>query len=214
MNSVLRWLVHIIPPHFHWINHYRLFSSLVLWSLCWPNQSRNIWCHTAITLLWAFKILDAIVKLYLRFVVCLPVIFALIWIINVSIPVKQVLGVQHGVMWTIHITFGWMAIILFIWRTFNSRVYPLRKSFVDKAGGKCNLSDNWDAVVPLCWRYDNDTLVSSIGWGNKPELQKYTGNIGWFSCRPIQTPDQLLHSRRNLDQYPSTSVCYLVCVDP
>jgi len=60
-HSVLLSLVPLIPPHFHCIGHHQHLCSHVLWPPCWPNPSGNILCSTNIPLLWAFRILNAIV---------------------------------------------------------------------------------------------------------------------------------------------------------
>jgi hypothetical protein len=41
---------------------------------------------------------------------CLPLIFALIWIIKVKIPVKQIFGVSNAFQWTLLISFTWMTV--------------------------------------------------------------------------------------------------------
>jgi len=46
-----------------------------------------MWRGAHIMLLWAFWILDAIVVLYIGFIVRSAILFAVIWIIQVDIPV-------------------------------------------------------------------------------------------------------------------------------
>jgi len=82
--------------------------KLVVRPPCWPNQSGNIWCATYILRLWAFRILDGIVLLYIGFIVCLPDIFALVWSIRVTIPVKLIPGFGNPFRCTILITLCWM----------------------------------------------------------------------------------------------------------
>jgi len=55
---------------------------------------------------------------------------------------------------------GWW-LILVIRRTFNTWVRPPGRSFPDKAGGKGDLSDNWNTAAPSCWKSDQDALMSS-----------------------------------------------------
>jgi len=84
---VLHYLVVLIAPHFHRIEHSQPPFSHLLWPLGSPNQSGNIWSGTHISLLWAFRVLNTIMLLYVRLIVCLTVVFVDIWIINVTISV-------------------------------------------------------------------------------------------------------------------------------
>jgi len=57
---------------------------------------------------------------------------------------------------------GW-CLILLIQRTFNIWVGPPGMFFADKAGGKGDLSDNFNAAAPSCWKSDQDALtISSV----------------------------------------------------
>jgi len=61
-------------------------------------------------LLWAVRTINAIVQLYVIFVVCLPVVVTVVWIIQVTMAGKPIVGVRDAVWRTIPITFLWMAI--------------------------------------------------------------------------------------------------------
>jgi len=88
-------------------NHY---FSLALWLRCWRNQYRNIWCGTHITLLWAFRILDATVSPYIRFKFCLTFVIAVNWIIQVAIPVEPMSGVWNTFRCAILTALDWMTV--------------------------------------------------------------------------------------------------------
>jgi hypothetical protein len=45
-----------------------------------------MWCDSHSLLLWAFRILDAIVMRYIGVIVRSDILFAVIWIIQVAIP--------------------------------------------------------------------------------------------------------------------------------
>jgi len=83
----LLFLQSFVSPRFYCIDRYQHLFSLALRLSCWPNQSVNIWRGSNILLLSAFRILDAIVVLYIWFIVSCRMIFAVIWIIQVAIPV-------------------------------------------------------------------------------------------------------------------------------
>jgi len=86
------------------------FSAQFLWPLCWPSQSASMQCSTNISWLWGYWILDAIASLYLEFNVCLQVVFAVIWIIQVPILAKPIFGVRNAFRCNILITFSWKAV--------------------------------------------------------------------------------------------------------
>jgi len=109
-HSDLLFLVSLTPFYFHCIDRQQHLFSLIVWPGCWPNQLVDIRCGTRPLLLWAFRIHDAIVLLHISFIVCLPVIFAVIWIIQVTIPVKRILGVGNTFRCTILITLSWMMV--------------------------------------------------------------------------------------------------------
>jgi len=121
--SDLHFLNNLIPCRFHYIDcHQRLFS-LLLWPSYRPNQSRNIRSSTHILLLWGFRIRSAVVYFHIWFVVCLPVIIAVIWIIQVPIPVNPIFSVWDAFRWTILITFGRISFVsafMSITATFSS----------------------------------------------------------------------------------------------
>jgi hypothetical protein len=109
-HSVLLVLPSFVSPHFNCIDrHQYLFSlSLSLW--CRPNQSGHIWRGAHILLLWAFLILNAIFGAYIGFILCCAIIFAVIWIIQVAIPVQPIIRVGNAFRCAIFITFAWMIV--------------------------------------------------------------------------------------------------------
>jgi len=100
----------LTPPRFHCADHHQYLCSLILWTPCWPKQSVNIWWGTHFPLLLGIWIIDAIVKLYLRFIVRHSVIFSVIWIIQVPIQVNLIFGVWNTFRCTILMTFSRMAV--------------------------------------------------------------------------------------------------------
>jgi len=86
-HSVLHFLPSFISPRFCCIDRHQHLFSLSLWLPCWPNQSGHIWRGAHILLLWAFRILDAIVLFYIWVIVRCAILFAVNWIIQVAIPV-------------------------------------------------------------------------------------------------------------------------------
>ena len=62
-HSVLLFLPAFISPRFNCIDCHSHLFSLSLWLPCRPNQSGHIWRGAHILLLWAFRILEAIVAL-------------------------------------------------------------------------------------------------------------------------------------------------------
>jgi len=113
MHSVLLFLGPLIPPCFHYIDHHHGLFNLFIWSLYRPNQSGNIQCSTHIPLLWGFLILTGVVQFHISFIVCLPVIFAVVWIIQVPIPFKPIFSIWNAFRWVTLITFSRMAVDLF-----------------------------------------------------------------------------------------------------
>jgi len=55
---------------------------------------------------------------------------------------------------------GWRLIPL-IWQAFDIWVCPLGRFFADTAGGKGDLSDNWNAAAPSFWESDQDAVMIS-----------------------------------------------------
>ena len=110
MHSVLLFLESLISPRFHYIDRHQRLFNLLLCPLNRPNQSRNILCGTYIPLLQSFWILTAFVKFHIWFIVCLPVVFAVVRIIQVPIPVKPMFGVWNAFRWAILTTFCRMAV--------------------------------------------------------------------------------------------------------
>jgi hypothetical protein len=89
-------VVSLIPPCFCCTDSYQLFFSLFHWLLCWPNRSWNIRCHTHKMVDWAFRSRAAIAMIYVRFIICVTVIFALIWIIQIAVPVKSISSAENA----------------------------------------------------------------------------------------------------------------------
>ena len=158
-HSVLLFLDPVIPPCFNYINCHQSVFNLFLRPSYWPNQSRNIWWGTEILYLWGFCILSAIVQFHIWFIVCLPVIFAVIWIIQVPIPVKPILGVLNAFWWMILITFSRMVVDLFDsahiqYLTSFSREVLCRISWWHRW-----FSGNLNAAAPSWWTSDQDALT-------------------------------------------------------
>jgi len=109
-HSVLLFPNPCIPSCFHYIDHHQHLLNILLWSLYRPNQSRKIWCGTHIALLPGFWILNSVVQFNIYFIVCLAIIFTVVWIIQVPIPVKPIFGVWNHKRWAIIITSGRMAV--------------------------------------------------------------------------------------------------------
>jgi len=107
--SVVLCLNPLIRPRFHCMDSHQHQSSRFLWPPCWLNQSGNILCNTHHLLIWGFWFFDAIVQLHVEFIVCLPVIFAVSWIIQDFFPGKPFLGSWNTSRCTIIFTFGRMA---------------------------------------------------------------------------------------------------------
>jgi hypothetical protein len=55
-----------------------------------------------------FRILDAIVMLYIGFIVCCSFLFSVIWIIQVAIPVEPIIGVRNAFWCALLVAFNWM----------------------------------------------------------------------------------------------------------
>ena len=109
-HPVVLFLVSLIPPSVQCSDHHQPLLSLCHWPPCWPNQSRHTWCGTHNLMHRAFQSLDAIVPLYIRFIICLPVVFARVCIIQVTIPVKPIFVVRNAFRCTILITLGWVTV--------------------------------------------------------------------------------------------------------
>jgi len=109
-HSAQLFLNSLIPPRFYCIDHDQYLFGLSSWPPCRPNESGNNLCGTHIPLCWAFRILDAIVWLYVRFNVCLSIIFALIWIIQVAIPYMPIFSYRNGFRCVVFIGFDSMTV--------------------------------------------------------------------------------------------------------
>ena len=110
MHSVLLFLDPFIPPRFHYIDRHQCLFNLLHWSSYRPNQSRNIRCGTHTRLLQGFWILKAVLQFHIWLIVCLPVVFSVVWIIQVPIPVKPIFSVWNAFRWAIPITFSRIAV--------------------------------------------------------------------------------------------------------
>jgi len=109
-HSVLLFLHSPILPCFDTIDYYQHRFSLSVWLPCWSIQSGHI-CHgTHIPLLWAFRILDAIVLLYIIINICCAIVFAVNRHIQVTSPVKAISGIRTCFRCAILITFDWMTV--------------------------------------------------------------------------------------------------------
>jgi len=102
-----------IPPSFHWNECHRLIVSQFSWLLYWPNKPGKIWCSTHIPLLQAIWILNAIVMLDFKFSICLPIIFAPNWIIEVAMLIKPIFCIRNTFRCTVRISFGWTTVDYF-----------------------------------------------------------------------------------------------------
>jgi len=61
-------------------------------------------------MLWAFQILDAIVVLCIGFIVRCTILFTVIWIIQVAIPVKPIIGIRNAIRCAIIVALDWMTV--------------------------------------------------------------------------------------------------------
>jgi hypothetical protein len=59
---------------------------------------------------WAFRILDDIVVLYIGIIGCCAILFPVIWLIPVAIPVKPINGVRNDFRCAILLAFDWMTV--------------------------------------------------------------------------------------------------------
>jgi len=109
-HSVLLFLSSCISPRFYSIDRHQHRFSLSLWLPCWQNQSEQIGHVAPILLLWAFRILNASVRLYIRFIVRCAILFAVIWIIQVAIPVRPTIGVRNVFRYAVLVAFDWMTV--------------------------------------------------------------------------------------------------------
>jgi len=159
--SVLVCLDSLVPSCFDCTDHHQHLCSLSLGLPCCPNQSGNCWCGTHFPLLWAFRILDAIVSLYIRLNVCCAISFAVIWITQIAIPVWPNFGVRTAVSCAILITVHCMPVESSDSGDMKYFVCCQGRSFSDKAGGKGDLSNILNAATAFCWKTDQDALMIS-----------------------------------------------------
>jgi len=162
-HSVVLFLHSHCPLHFDCIARHIHIFSLCLWLPWRLNQSGNIWRGDHIPPFCVFRILDAIVLLYIRFIICRAIV-ALSFGLSLSpfqLSQSSVSEMLSGVL-SSSLSTGWQ-LILQIWRTFKIWVHPPGRSFADKGGGgKGDLSDNMNAATPWCWKSDLDTLTISF----------------------------------------------------
>jgi len=107
MHSILIQFHSRIPPRFNCIERHQHLFSQSLWLPCRPNQSRNIWRSVNIVLLWAVRILDVIVLLYIRFNVHPAIVFTVTQILSVPIAVEPIISVRNVITCPILIPFNW-----------------------------------------------------------------------------------------------------------
>jgi hypothetical protein len=60
--------------------------------------------------LWAFRSLDGITWLSVEFLAYVTVVFALVWIIQITIPANPMTSVGNAFMCTMLSSFGWMMV--------------------------------------------------------------------------------------------------------
>jgi len=109
-HSVLPILPSFISPPFYCIAHPQHRFSLSLWLPCWLNQSGHVSRGAQILLQGAFRILHASVQFYIGFLIRCPIFFAVIWIIQVAVPLEQIIGVRNVFTWTVLVIFDWMMV--------------------------------------------------------------------------------------------------------
>ena len=160
-HSVRLVLDPLIPPRFDYMDRHQRFFDLLPWSLCRPKPSRKIWCGTRIPLHRGFWIPTAVVQLHIGVILCLPVVFAVIWIIQVPIPVKPIFGVWNAFRRAILIIFGRMAVDFFDLAVIQYLHSASREVLADKAGGTGDSSENEHAAAPSCVKIDQDALMIS-----------------------------------------------------
>ena len=90
MNYIQLFVQSIISPRFYGVDRQQHLVSLCLWFPCWHNQSGISWRWTQMLLLLEFRILDAIVVLYIWFIDRCAIVFAVVWIFQVASPVKLI----------------------------------------------------------------------------------------------------------------------------
>lgn len=111
-------LASIIPAWFHRIEIQQHLCSDVVWRPCWLNQSKAIMEATYILLPSTFAILDAVILHYTWWIIFLPIFFALIWIILLTIRVKPTLKVRNIFRCSLIITYWLMAMNTSIYSSF------------------------------------------------------------------------------------------------
>lgn len=114
-HSVLLFHVSVTPSCFHCSDSHKALASVFHLSGCSPNRSGDILYGTKNPMLGASWIVHSIAYLYFKFNHCLPVVFALIWIIQVTIPVKPILNVGNLFKSLFFITICWMEVNSVVW---------------------------------------------------------------------------------------------------
>lgn len=109
-HSVQLWLYLLRLSGFDCVDCQHHHFMLCLCIPCWLNQFGNNWLRTHIPRLLAFRNLDAIVLLYVRFNVSHAIVFGVIWIIRVPITLELSFGVRNTFWCAILISFDWMMI--------------------------------------------------------------------------------------------------------
>jgi len=91
----------------HW-RSLKPFQPVTLTSMSAKPIRAHIWRGAHILLLWGFRILDAIVVLYIGVIVRSAILLAVIWILQVAIPVEAIYSVRNAVWCAIVVAFDWM----------------------------------------------------------------------------------------------------------
>jgi len=141
-HSDLHFLVSHIPPCFHCIASHQQHFKLYVWPPCWLNQAGNIWHSTHIPVVWAFRILDAIVFLSLDSSTASQSSSLSFGLAKSPFQLSQfsVSEMLSGALSSSHSAARW-SILLIGW-TFNTWVHPPGQSIADTTGCKGDLADN------------------------------------------------------------------------
>jgi len=110
MHCAQQFFHSLIPSCFHCIERHQDIFSLSLRLSCRLNQSGKIWRSDHLTLLWALRILNTIVLLYIRFNNRRAIVLAVILIILIPISLKRIFGVRNSFSCAIIITLDWMTV--------------------------------------------------------------------------------------------------------
>jgi len=109
-HSLWRCLDPLIPPRFNHIDCHQCLFCLLLQQWYRPTQSSNIQCGTYIPLFRSFWILTDCLQFNIWLMICLAVIFTVIWMVQVAFPVEPIVSIWNACRWTTVITFGGMTV--------------------------------------------------------------------------------------------------------